>query len=76
MRISTQNTTIANQMRKMIHDQTDTISDGEGIAMILLWGFLSDHATAHGFDVSDLARDQLEAFIMYAEKNLKMVREH
>jgi hypothetical protein len=76
MRISDKNTAIANDLRKQIHQKTDEISDGEGVAMVLLWSFLLDHARIHNLDVAGLAREQLEAFIDYAENNLRMVREH
>jgi hypothetical protein len=76
MRITDKNTAIANDRCKQIQDRTETISDGEGVAMVLLWRFLTDHATCYGLDVATLAREQLEAFIPYAEINLKIVREH
>lgn len=76
MKVSTKHAAIANDLRKLIQQQTETVSDGEGVAMILLWGFLLDHAECHGIDVSQLAREQLEAFIPYAEANLNIVREH
>lgn len=65
MRISDKNVAIANDLRKIIHARTDIISDGEGVAMVLLWTFLADHARCHNIDIADLARDQLEAFITY-----------
>jgi hypothetical protein len=76
MRITEQNMAIANDLCKQIQDCTETIGDGEGAAMVLLWRFLADHAKCYGLDVSTLAREQLEAFISYAEINLKIVREH
>lgn len=76
MRITDENMAIANDICKQIQDRTETIGDGEGVAMVLLWRFLTDHARCHNLDVSTLAREQLEAFIQYAEVNLKIVREH
>lgn len=76
MRMSPKNAAIANDLRQQIQSKTETVSDGEGVAMILLWSFLMDHARCHNIDVSTLARDQLESFIPYAEKNLKVVRQH
>jgi hypothetical protein len=76
MRISDENTAIANELRKKIHDRTDTVSDGQGVAMVLLWTFLLDHAKYQQLDVEELARTQLEAFIEYARTNVKLVREH
>jgi hypothetical protein len=76
MRISDTNAAIANDLRKQIHACTDIVSDGEGVAMIMLWSFLMDHATMHNMDVAELARDQLEAFITYAKKNITLAREH
>ena len=76
MKMSPKNTSIANDLRKLIQRKTETVSDGEGIAMILLWTFLLDHAKYHDLDVIDLAREQLEAFISYADSNLKLVQEH
>jgi hypothetical protein len=76
MIISDPNNAIANELRKLIHKQTDTVSDGQGIAMMLLWSFFMDHAIIHELDIEDLARTQLEAFIEYARTNVKLVREH
>lgn len=76
MNISDKHAAIANELRKQIQRKTETVSDGEGVAMILLWGFLMDHAKCHAIDVNQLAREQLEAFIDYAKTNLKLVREH
>lgn len=76
MRISDKNAALANEFRKAIQSQTEIVSDGEGVAMILLWSFLMDHAKIHQLDVSTLAREQMEAFIDYAHENIALVREH
>ncbi len=76
MRISDENNNIANELRKLIHDRTDTVSDGQGIAMMLLWSFFMDHAKYHDLDINELAREQMEAFIIYARDNIRLVQEH
>jgi hypothetical protein len=67
---------LANALRKIIQENTNTVSDGEGVAMVLLWTFLMDHAKCERLQLETLAREQLEAFIKYAETNIEMVREH
>lgn len=76
MNISDKNVALANELRAIVHKRTQLVSDGEGIAMILLWSFLADHARIHTCDIADLARDQLEAFIAYADTHLKIVQQH
>ena len=71
MRLSEQNLAVANELRKLVQEKTDTISDGEGVAMYLLWGFLMDHAKIQGLDINTLARGQLESFISSAGSSLK-----
>lgn len=72
MRLSQENLDIANELRKVVQEKTATISDGEGVAMFLLWGFLKDHARIQGIDLNTLARAQLESFISDAGTNLYM----
>jgi hypothetical protein len=76
MILSGANVTIANELRAQIQNRTETVSDGEGVAMVLLWGFLADHARCHSVDIEKLARDQLESFIEYAKINISIVRQH
>jgi hypothetical protein len=76
MNISDENFDIANELRGLIQSRTETVSDGEGVAMVLLWTFLLDHARYHEMDVANLAREQLEAFIKYAADNIQLVRQH
>lgn len=71
MRLSEANLELANELRKVVQEKTETISDGEGVALFLLWGFLSDHARIQGLDINNLARGQLESFITFANENLK-----
>lgn len=71
MRLSEENFKLANELRKIVQDKTETISDGQGVALFLLWGFLEDHARIQGLDVSELARGQMESFIEFANENLK-----
>ncbi len=66
----------ANELRSVIQEETDTISDGEGVAMVLLWSFLADHARAQNLDIEALAREQLEAFIEYARGAINIVQSH
>lgn len=67
---------LANELRVKIQAETETISDGEGVAMVLFWTFLMDHARYHDMDVNALARDQLEAFIANAGDAFEYVRSH
>lgn len=76
MVVSDKHAAIANELRKIIQRRTKTVSDGEGVAMFLLWGFLMDHALVEGMDIETLAREQMEAFIEYARNNVHLAREH
>lgn len=76
MRISPENIDLANELRRQIQAKTNLIDDGEGVAIVLLWTFFLDHARVNGLNASDLARDNLEAFIEYAEDNIKLVQQH
>ncbi len=76
MIINAKNIAIANSLRDKIRKKTDVVSDGEGAAMVLLWGFLLEHAQCNGVDVEQLAREQLDAFVRYAREHLKMVYPH
>jgi hypothetical protein len=76
MKLSEENLALANELRAVVQQKTATISDGEGVAMTLLWTFLMDHANIQNLDVNALAREQLEAFIRYAGDNLKPVEQH
>lgn len=71
MRLSEKNLELANELRSLVQDRTETVSDGEGVAMFLLWGFLADHARIQNVDINSLARGQLEAFITYAAANFR-----
>lgn len=71
MRLSEANLELADELRKLVQEKTETISDGEGVALFLLWGFLSDHARIQGLDIGELARGQMESFIAFAKANLK-----
>jgi hypothetical protein len=63
MKLSEKHLALANELRAVVQQKTETISDGEGVAMFLLWSFLSDHANIQKLNINTLARDQLEAFI-------------
>lgn len=76
MRLGPGNVDLANRLRLQVQAETELIDDGEGVAMVLLWTFLLDHAKAKGHDVETLAREQLEAFIEYARENLSLQRAH
>ncbi len=67
---------LANDLRAEVQAQTETVSDGEGVAMVLLWTFLMDHARVHNLDVNELARGQLEAFIEHAADAFEYVPAH
>ncbi|HEY0845049.1 MAG TPA: hypothetical protein VGE12_06755 [Noviherbaspirillum sp.] len=70
MRLSESNLELANELRKLVQEKTETISDGEGVALFLLWGFLADHARIQGLDIDQLARGQMEAFIAFAKERM------
>lgn len=74
MQVSAELLDLANELRVMVQNKTETVSQGEGVAMFLLWTFFMDHATIEGVDVSDLARHQVNAFIEYAADNVTMAR--
>jgi hypothetical protein len=76
MRLTEENWKLANELRTMVQQKTETISDGEGVAMFLLWTFLLDHANIQGLDINTLGREQLEAFIRYAGDKLKAAGKH
>jgi hypothetical protein len=76
MNISHINIVMANELRAHIAAATTTISDCEGIAMILLWSFIEAHATCENIDAGMLAREQLEAFIEFAKHNIKITKCH
>jgi hypothetical protein len=65
MKLSEKHLALANELRAVVQQKTETISDGEGVAMFLLWSFLTDHAKIQELNVNSLAREQLEAFIRY-----------
>lgn len=71
MKLSQEHWTLAQELRALVQQKTETISDGEGVAMFLLWSFLADHAKIQNLDVNALAREQLEAFIGYAADSMK-----
>ena len=74
MKLSEEHLALANELRAVVQQKTETISDGEGVAMFLLWTFLTDHANIQELNINTLAREQLEAFIRYAGNNLKAVK--
>ena len=74
MKLSEEHWRLANELRAIVQEKTETISDGEGVAMFLLWTFLTDHANIQELDINTLAREQLEAFIRYAGNNLQAVK--
>lgn len=76
MKLSASHSEIANRIRQQIQSESETIDDGEGIAFIVLWSFLCDHARVNNLNVENLAREQLESFIDYARQNIEMVRQH
>lgn len=76
MRISERNLRLANKLRDDVRKKTEVISDGEGVAMALLWGFLMEHAQCEGVNLEQLAREQLEAWIVYARHNIVYQERH
>lgn len=76
MNITDENVEIANELRTIIQERTETISDGEGVTMVLLWTFFIDHAAAMDMNIEGLAKDQMAAFIEFARGNLIMTGTH
>jgi hypothetical protein len=76
MKLSEENWALANELREVVQQRTETISDGEGVAMFLLWSFLADHAKIQNLDVNKLSRDQLESFIRFARDNMTGAGQH
>jgi hypothetical protein len=76
MRLSKQNTELANVLRQYIQQHTETVSDGEGVAIVLLWSFFMDHARVQGLDVTTLAREQIDQFIKHVgDDGMELVKE-
>jgi len=76
MRLSKENTELANVLREYIQKNTKTVSDGEGVAIVLLWSFFMDHARIHGLDVTKLAREQIDHFIKHiGNDGMELVKE-
>jgi hypothetical protein len=71
VRINDDNLDLANELRKLIHDRTDYIEDGEGVAMILLWSFFLDSGVVNNMDPVEVARNKFAAFLEYAPTTLK-----
>ncbi len=67
---------VVREVRKVTQAHDLTVSEAEGVYMLLLWSALSMHGTYESLDVDNLARDQLEAFMEYARGNLTMAIEH
>ena len=74
MRFNAKNAAIANRLRQIIIQETHLISDGEAVAITVLWSFFVDHAEAQGLKVEELAREQLEAFIKGIAPGFKISR--
>ena len=76
MTLSEEHLALANELRAIVQQKTATISDGQGVAMFLLWSFLTDHANIQKLNVNTLAREQLEAFIRFSGNNLQADNQH
>jgi hypothetical protein len=71
MEITERTTAIANDIRAAIQDVTKTISEGEGVAMFLLWTFYMEHVEREeNVEIEELARYQLEEFMKFAKDNI------
>ena len=75
MNITDENVEIANELRILLCQRTGTVSDAEGVAMVLLWSFLTDHSMHEGDDLATLARYQLEAFIAHVAPHMSICHE-
>ena len=65
---------LSNDLRERVQRKTETIDDGESVAMALLWGFICDHAECHGMEPGQLLKDQVDSFVDYARVNMKVTR--
>lgn len=74
MKFNDRNTTIALRLREIIQRETETVGDGQGIAMALLWSFIVDDAENRSVDPEGLARRALEGFIRDVAPRFKMHR--
>lgn len=74
MLINEKNVEIANRLRVELQSITETVSDGEGVVMVLLWSFFLDHAKCDDIDIEELAQHQVQAFIDYARNHVALVR--
>ena len=64
MIISERNIALANELVQLVQEHTETVSDGEGVAISMLWLFFTQHAHFEGLDVMELARHQFEDFLL------------
>lgn len=77
MRFNQHNMMVSNRVLDYIRKNTETISDGEAVVMLVLWRFINDHAqTMHGMNAETLLREQIEAFIKFQRENLKLTEVH
>ena len=54
---------MTNILRESLQKWTETIDEGESVAIGLWYSFILDHATHMNIDPETLAREQLEAFL-------------
>lgn len=74
MKIGPTHMDLAMRLRKQIQQETKTISDGEGVAAVLLWSFIHDHAKAQKRELEPLFHTQVNLFLDFARDHLEMVR--
>jgi hypothetical protein len=59
---------LANELRLTVQERTETVSEGEGVAMLMLYAFLADHARQFGLDLRELTLGQVGAFLDEVER--------
>lgn len=69
MKITPSSGEIVNKYLKMIREDTETISEGQGVAVLLYWAMILEHATCEDIEPFDLARHQLNSFLEYIKEN-------
>ena len=67
---------LAAKVRGLIQNETTTIDQAEGVAILAWLSFIVDHADRMGLDPLDLARRQLEAFLGANELDVVVVPVH
>lgn len=63
MKFNDRNTALANRLRELVQRETETIGDGQAVAIAMFWSFVVDEAENRSADPEKLSRAHLESFI-------------